>query len=61
MALCQLLTHCVTTGDQVLCALTLEEEEELSTGNGVVTRSRRAAGNTVASHSISVYTFKFLV
>lgn len=52
MALCQLLTHCVTTGDQVLCALTLEEEE-LATGNGVVTRSRRAAGNTVASHCTS--------
>lgn len=61
MALCQLLTHCVTTGDQVLCALTMEEEEEeVATGNGVVTRSQRAAGNTVASHCTSLYA-SFLV
>lgn len=57
MALCQLLTHCITTGDQVLCSLTIEEEE-VATGDGMVTRSQRAAGNTgsVASPSLSLYT-----
>lgn len=54
MALCQLLTHCVTTGDQVLCSLTIEEEE-VATGDGVVTRSQRAAGNTGSVASPFLY------
>lgn len=43
VALCQLLTHCVTTGDQTLCTLSVQEEE-IAVEEGVVTRSRRAAG-----------------
>ena len=42
VALCQLLSHCVSTGNQLLCGLLIEEEEEDGAA-GVKTRSQKAA------------------
>ena len=54
VALCRLLTHCVTTGDQLLSTLCVEEEE-VAMDDGVMTRAQRAAGEltcALASESI---------
>lgn len=50
-ALCQLLTHCAATGDQLLCSLTLYEEDEEGLGEGVVTRSQKAQCKTPLQRS----------
>ena len=42
VALCRLLSHCVTTGNQLLCSVMVEEEESGS-GFGVRTRAQKAA------------------
>ncbi|CAI8007574.1 Importin-9 [Geodia barretti] len=52
VALCQLLSHCVTTGNNLLCSVVVEEEEDNGCGLGVQTRAQKTAAGVTRKTAI---------